>query len=187
MVASRSSSFATAAPVVPDPPTAVAAKPASSSAQVSWTAPERDGDSPLTGQTVTPYLGATAQTPVQVGASATSATVTGLTNGSSYTFRVSATNAVGTGAQSAASAAIVPRLTIFDFATPPIADNGDNLPVEVGVKFQSDVDGFITGIRYYKSAANQGPHTGSLWTATGSRITQSREDHPLPKSSSTTR
>ena len=62
---------------------------------VTWTAPQADGGSPITGYTVTPYIGATAQTPVQAGASATSATVTGLTNGTSYTFKVTATNAVG--------------------------------------------------------------------------------------------
>ena len=55
-----------------------------------------DGGSPITGYTVTPYIGATAQTPVQVGASATTTTVTGLTNGTGYTFKVTATNAVGT-------------------------------------------------------------------------------------------
>ncbi len=121
----------------------------------------------LTGQTVTPYLGATAQTPVQVGASATSATVTGLTNGSSYTFRVSATNAVGTGAQSAASAAIVPRLTIFDFATPATLDSGESDPINVGLKFTADVSGQITGVRFFKATANTGTHIGSLYAAGG--------------------
>ena len=158
----QSNAVTPAAAVAPDPPTGVVAKPASSSAQVSWTAPARDGDSPITGQTVTPYMGSTAQAQVQAGASATSATVTGLTNGTSYTFKVTATNAVGTGAQSAASAAIVPRLTIFDFATPVTADSGETDPVNVGVKFTADVSGQITGVRFYKAAANTGTHIGSL-------------------------
>jgi len=43
----------------------------------------------------------------------------------------------------------------------------DAQAVELGVKFKSQVDGFINGIRYYKSATNTGIHTGSLWTNTG--------------------
>ena len=43
----------------------VIARPVTASAQVEWTAPAGDGDSPITGYTVTPYIGATAQTPVQ--------------------------------------------------------------------------------------------------------------------------
>ena len=53
-----------------------AAVPGSQSAQVSWTAPANNGGSPITGYTVTPYVGSTAQTPTTVGGSALSATVT---------------------------------------------------------------------------------------------------------------
>ena len=47
-----------------------------------------NGGSAITGYTVTPYIGSTAQTTGPGGASATSTTVTGLTNGTSYTFKV---------------------------------------------------------------------------------------------------
>jgi hypothetical protein len=40
-------------------------------------------------------------------------------------------------------------------------------PVELGVKFQSDVNGSITGIRFYKGEADTDVHTGSLWSSTG--------------------
>ena len=43
-------------------------------------------------------------------------------------------------------------------------------PMEVGVKFRSDVAGSIAGIRFYKGAGNNGTHTGSLWTSTGSLL-----------------
>ena len=76
---------------------------------MSWTAPS-SGGSAITSYTVTPYIGSSAQTPVTVSGSppATTATVTGLTNGTSYTFTVSATNAVGTGPASSPSNAVTP-------------------------------------------------------------------------------
>ena len=51
-----------------------------------------------------------------------------------------------------------------------VADAGDASAVELGVKFRADVDGFVTGIRYYKSAANTGTHIGNLWTTSGTRL-----------------
>jgi hypothetical protein len=168
----KSNAVTPSVPVVPSAPTGVAAQPASQSARVTWSLPASDGDSPITGQTVTPYIGSSAQTAVQVSASATSATVTGLTNGTSYTFKVTATNGVGTSAPSAASSAVTPRATIFDFATPSTTDSGDTGPIEVGVKFTADYSGSVTGVRFYKAAANTGTHVGSLWSAGGTRLAQ---------------
>ncbi len=102
-------------PTVPSPPTAVTASPASSEALVSWTAPTNTGGSAITGYTVTPYIGSTAETPVPESASSTSATITGLSNGSAYTFTVTATNGIGTGAASSASTTVTPQDTILNF------------------------------------------------------------------------
>jgi len=55
-------------------------------------------------------------------------------------------------------------------STPGAADSGDPNAVELGVKFRSDTDGFVTGVRFYKSAANTGTHTGTLWSATGTKL-----------------
>jgi hypothetical protein len=52
-------------------------------------------------------------------------------------------------------------------AVPAIVDSGSDSSVELGVKFRSGVKGSITGIRFYKSSANTGIHTGSLWSSTG--------------------
>src|SRR5262249_17880633 len=84
----------------PSPPRGVSASPATKQALVTWKAPTLEGGTPITGYTVTPYIGATPQTPISAGPSATSATVTGLTNATSYTFKVSATNSAGTGENS---------------------------------------------------------------------------------------
>ncbi len=119
---------------------------------------------------MTPYIGAVAQTPVQVGPTATTVTVTGLTNGASYTFRVRSTNAIGSSIPSSPSAAVEPQSTLFDFPIPPNIDSGDTLPVELGMKFKADYNGTITGIRFYKATANTGTHIGSLWTTDGTRL-----------------
>ena len=38
------------------------------------------------------------------------------------------------------------------------------------MKFQADIGGLITGIRFYKSAANTGTHVGNLWTSAGTLL-----------------
>ena len=61
----------------------------------------------------------------------------------------------------------MPWSSIFDFATPSRIDSGDGSSIQVGVKFTSAAAGTVTGLRFYKSAANTGTHVGSLWSATG--------------------
>ncbi len=55
-------------------------------------------------------------------------------------------------------------------AVPSLVDGGADKSVELGVRFRSDVAGWITGIRFYKASANTGTHVGCLWTTTGSRL-----------------
>ena len=55
-------------------------------------------------------------------------------------------------------------------AVPAIVDSGDPNAHELGVKFQSDTAGYITGIRFYKASANTGTHVGHLWTRTGTLL-----------------
>ncbi len=101
--------FASAVQTAPFAPDSVWASPGNGAANVSWTAPS-SGGSPLTSYTITPYTGGTALPPTTVTGSppATSAVVSGLTNGTPYTFTVSATNAIGTSAQSAPSNQTIP-------------------------------------------------------------------------------
>ncbi|WP_184326942.1 DUF4082 domain-containing protein [Rhizobium sp. BK529] len=55
-------------------------------------------------------------------------------------------------------------------ATPDIVATNDNQPINLGMKFQADTAGWITGIRFYKGADNTGPHNGYLWTASGTLL-----------------
>ena len=52
-------------------------------------------------------------------------------------------------------------------ATPTTPDSGPDSAVTLGVKFSSDISGYITGIRFYKSSANTGTHVADLWTSSG--------------------
>ena len=92
----------------PGAPTIGTATPGDAQAGLTWTAPASDGGSTITGYVVTPYIGAVAQATQTFNSTATSQTVTGLTNATSYTFKVAAINAVGTGPQSAASNTVTP-------------------------------------------------------------------------------
>jgi hypothetical protein len=93
----------------PAAPSGITATAGEASATVKWTAPA-DGGSPITQYTITPYIGATAQTATTISGAppATSTMITGLTNGTAYTFIVTATNAIGTGPPSEHSGAVTP-------------------------------------------------------------------------------
>src|SRR5256712_4536856 len=61
--------------------------------------------------------------------------------------------------------------SLWDPAAPVSGvDFNDANAIEVGVKFRADVGGFITGLRFYKSAANTGTHVGNLWTTAGALL-----------------
>ena len=100
-------SIGTQKTTVPAAPTAISTVPADGAATVSWQAPTDNGGAPLTGYVVTVSPGGR-QIPVSGTPLPTTTTVTGLTNGTAYTFTVAAMNSVGTGAASAASRAVTP-------------------------------------------------------------------------------
>jgi hypothetical protein len=90
--------------VPPGKPTGVAAGGFHNGAVVTWSAPADDGGTDITKYTVTSSPAGKTCTSI----SETRCIVYGLTNGTSYTFTVKATNAVGTGAASDPSGAVVP-------------------------------------------------------------------------------
>jgi hypothetical protein len=134
------STSAPPAPTAPAVPTGVTASAGNASATVTWSVPA-NGGSPLTRYTVTPYIGAVAQSPLLVTGTppTASGTVTGLTNGAAYTFTVSATNAIGTSPPSAASAPVTPS------SSPIIVTNG----------------GFESGLASWTTAGVTAPRTST--------------------------
>jgi len=92
--------------VTPPAPTNVSATPFNSSAAVSWTNASPGGRQPDS-WTITPVIGSTPQTGLAktVGGATTNITITGLTNGTSYTFRVTGANSRGTGQPGTSNAA----------------------------------------------------------------------------------
>jgi len=94
----------------PPAPISVVGFPGNASAIVHWQQAD-DGGSPITSYTVTPYIGATPQTPISVVGfpPPTLAFVSGLTNGTTYTFKVVANNGIGAGPPSAASNPVTPE------------------------------------------------------------------------------
>ena len=60
--------------------------------------------------------------------------------------------------------------TLFGAAVPDNPAAGDTSDVTLGVRFVANVDGYITGVRFYKGTGNTGTHTGTLWSATGTAL-----------------
>lgn len=104
----------TPGPTVPAAPAAPTAVAGDGSASVSWTPPVDDGGAPVTGYTATAAPGGATCTVV---APTTSCRIDGLTNGQAVTFSVTATNAVGTGPASVASAAVEPAAAVIPTPT----------------------------------------------------------------------
>jgi hypothetical protein len=93
--------FSAASNWSPSAPTAVTTTPGDGTVAVSWTAPSSNGGSAISGYTMT--ASPSGQTCSTTGA--TSCTITGLTNGSTQSITVTATNSYGTGSASTAVSA----------------------------------------------------------------------------------
>ena len=106
-------------------------------------------------------------TPTAALANSTTYTVT-VTGGASGIKDLSGDAMASSTTSSFSTVAVTTTSSLFSStATPATVDSGDAKSIELGVKFTSSTSGFITGIRFYKSAANTGTHTGSLWSASG--------------------
>jgi hypothetical protein len=60
--------------------------------------------------------------------------------------------------------------TIFGTQAPANPSDPDARAVEVGVKIRAQRNGWLTGVRFYKSTANTGAHVGHIWSSTGTKL-----------------
>ena len=155
-----------AAATVPGAPTNLVATAGDTTVQLTWSAPADDGGSPITGYTVTGSPGGTCST-----TGATTCTASGLTNGTLYTFHVTATNAVGTGPESnAASATPQAAATVPGAPTNLVATAGDTT-VQLTWSAPADDGGSpITGYTVTGSPGGTCSTTGAT-TCTASGLT----------------
>ena len=129
------------------------------SVNLNWT-PGSTGNSAITDYTIW-YSSGGGYTQFADGVStATSTTVTGLTNGTPYTFIVYAVNASGTGPASAASSAVTP---LAPGVTPTAS-----APVSTADGFTFTITNYSAGTSYSQSAG-----VGAIVSRTGSAVTVS--------------
>lgn len=168
---------ATASVQVPAPPVisnVTVSNITSTGATISWTT-NVAGDSQVLFGATAAYGSASALNSAQV--TDHSVTLAGLAANISYHFAVKSQDALGNLATSpdatfstAISSGVVTLSLWSSTAAPTLADGGPDSPVNLGVRFHSDIDGTITGIRFYKSPGNSGTHFGYLWTASGTLL-----------------
>jgi hypothetical protein len=159
---------------VPGAPTGVTAVAGNAQASVSFTAPASNGGSAITGYTVTssPAGG----TDTNAGTTALTHLITGLTNGTAYTFTVRATNTVGTGPASSPSNSVTPTASAVPLAPSNLAATAvvsgtsavvtltwrDNSTNETGFTLQRALNsGFTSGLSTRKFTSNT---TTNQWT-----------------------
>jgi hypothetical protein len=131
---------------VPGAPTGVTATAGNTQASVTFIAPASNGGSPITGYTVTsnPAGG----TDTNAGTTGLTHTVTGLANGISYTFTVTATNIIGTGSASSASSPVTPyTLASISTSFPPLVSTS-TLTLNANITNDGGASTTIRGFAY---------------------------------------
>jgi trimeric autotransporter adhesin len=152
----------TASASAPGPPTIGSATAGNAAADVTFSAPTSNGGSPITSYTATSSPGS------HTGTGTTSpVTVTGLTNGTAYTFTVHATNGVGPGPESASSNTVTPSSAPVAPGAPTIgtavADSGTQATANWTAP-ASDGGSAVTGyvVKTYKASDNSLLFTDTL-------------------------
>jgi RHS repeat-associated protein len=128
---------------------------------VSWTVPADLGNPPLTGYTITPFVGSTAGTPVSVGPNLTSVTIAGLTAGTSYSYQVKANSVYDPPPASTPAVTAAPALT-------PVPQNSS---YQVYAGYANTIEAnFTTPSPWYGSANTTFIGTTSTWDTSAVRL-----------------
>jgi hypothetical protein len=168
--------YAATAPTAPTAPITAVVGPGSGTATVSWSVPSSNGGAAITSYTVVSNPGAISATTPD--GSTLSLAVHGLTNGTTYTFTVTATNSVGSGPASVPSNAVTP-------ASPPgqpfnvVATPGD---ASVGLTWSAPNDGGSIIDSYLIEVTPTSP-AGATSART---VTQPNPSTPAPTSTTVT-
>lgn len=152
-------------PTTPGVPTGLSSLSGDSRLVLNWIEPSNNGGSSITGYVVEYTPSGGSPTTVNTGSSSTSYLLTGLTNGTTYTFRVAAVNVLGVGAYTAASGAITPTSQVFR-AIPTLTSNTSDGTVEANTgttanafrlfdgssstQYNTQRNGFNTPLRYFQ-------------------------------------
>ncbi|MFZ6002780.1 MAG: FG-GAP-like repeat-containing protein [Actinomycetota bacterium] len=161
-------------PTLPAAPTILRnATAGNAQATVSWTPPASNGGSPITGYVVTPFVGYYPLPSVAFASTATAQTLAGLTNGTTYRFKVAALNAVGTGPKSKVTNPVTPAQTAPNAPTIGSATPGSGEATVSWTPPVSDGGAAITGyvvtpyIGYFPLAPTVFASTATVQTITG--------------------
>jgi hypothetical protein len=135
-------------PTPPDAPTLTSAAPGDGRVALGWTAPASDGGSAVTSSTATASPGGATCSTSGLGCS-----ISGLTNNTTYTFTVSATNAVDTGP---ASNSLVATPGVAPSAPRSLATS-PNLAAGIGLAWQTPASSGsspVSGYRIYRGSTS---------------------------------
>jgi VCBS repeat-containing protein len=113
--------------------------------------------------------------PAWLSYNATTRTFTGTpTTAGTYGIRVTAADLGGLSANETYNIAVTAAPTSFSLFTaantPAQTSLNDGQQIEVGLKFQSNVAGSITGIKFYRSASDTGQNVVDLWNTAGTKL-----------------
>ncbi len=154
---------ATTDTTVPDAPTAVAATPAQKTVELSWTAPEDDGGTPITDYE---YRIGTGNW-IRIRGTGTRHTVTGLTGNTTYRFQVRAVNAKGESSPSTTTTKTTP--------VKPTAPKNLRLTPSarhLAAAFDAPTDDGGTPITDYEYRYRKGIGTWTLWASAGNDLAE---------------